>query len=312
METLLLSALFGLIIAGVSAPYETLGWWAGWYGDEPGKVEVPGPLTPSAAGHFVVYLSGIGVSSAEAYSPLERRFLRELKKELESAELVTDVFPYSSRNHALTGQRMFAWLWRRLDRLRGRGRLSALSFLINLRNFWQVLVSSDARFGPLYNYASSELIYATLLAHGYRVGSGVPVTLIGYSGGGQIALGAAGPLKHALRAPVHIVSLGGVMSSNEEVLELDSLTHLYGAKDGTQRLGYIMFPQRWPVMVHTPWNRARQRGIIRRVPMGPVGHTGRGGYLDPKTRLDSGESFLEQTLRTVVSLIEGAERGERF
>ncbi len=31
----------------------------------------------------------------------------------------------------------------------------------------------------------------SLLKNGYRPGSGVPVTLIGYSGGGQISLGAS-------------------------------------------------------------------------------------------------------------------------
>ena len=73
---------------------------------------------------------------------------------------------------------------------------------------------------------------------------------------------------------MHIISLGGVTGSNSGILELDSLTQLYGDKDVTQRLGYLLFPQRWPRLRFTPRNRAR-RDIIRYVAMGPMTHTGR-------------------------------------
>jgi hypothetical protein len=44
-----------LIIAALLSPLETLGWWAGWYGDRveatvpPGTTEAPGPSTSPAA-----------------------------------------------------------------------------------------------------------------------------------------------------------------------------------------------------------------------------------------------------------------------
>lgn len=303
--TLIFSALAVLFLMGLFAPFETLGWWAGWYGEKPGERDLlsSADVPESKAKQFVIYLTGIGGTSPNTYSPLERGFLAKLKDHLPDAELVDDVFPYAASNKALTGERFFSWFWRRLDTFRGRGAASIISSLINLRNLWQVLVSSDSRFGPLYNYATAQHVLGKLLQHGYRVGSGVPITLIGYSGGGQIAVGVAPLLEEAAKARVHIVSLGGVMSSNENILEVDSLTHIYGTKDSVQRWGYIMFPQRWTFFPWTPWNRARERGIIRRVLIGDMVHTGKNGYLDPEATLANGQSYLDKTAELVTSLV---------
>lgn len=306
ITTLVTSAVLALILMGLFAPFETLGWWAGWYGEKPGERGLPRQpdLAPSEAKQFVVYLTGIGGTSPTEYSGLEQAFLTELRLRLPEVELVDDVFPYAASNKALTGERVFSWFWRRLRGLRGRGVAGTIAFLINIRNLWQVLVSSDDRFGPLYNYATAQHVLGKLLKHGYRMGSGIPITLIGYSGGGQIAVGAAPLLEEAARAPVHVISLGGVMSSNEAILDLDSLTHLYGAKDSTQRLGYVMFPQRWPFFPWTSWNKARKAGIIKKVLIGPMVHTGPNGYLDSETELENGQSYLERTLETMSELIQ--------
>lgn len=306
LMTLASGVLILLLVMGLLAPYETLGWWGGWYGDDieaelnVDALEAHSP--PSQKQHFVVYLTGIGGTSPSEYSHLEKNFLEALRAKLPEVELVDDIFPYSSGNRALTGERFFAWFWRALKNLKGRGRLGAIGFLINVRNLWQVLVSSDRRFGPIYNSASAQMIYKTLLEHGYRVHSGVPITLIGYSGGGQIATGTAPILEEAVKARVHVISLGGVMSSSQFIHEIDSLTHLYGSKDSTQRLGYILFPARWSFFPWTVWNQARRKGIIRRVPMGAMVHTGKNGYLDPEARLETGQSFLEKTVETIANI----------
>ena len=312
IATLVTSAAVVLILMGLFAPFETLGWWAGWYGEKPGERGLPGELEApqSEAEQFAVYLTGIGGTSPTEYSELEQGFLDELKKRLHNVELVDDVFPYASSNRALTGQRVFGWFWRRLRNLKGRGAVGAIGFLINIRNLWQVLVSSDERFGPLYNYATAQHTLGKLLKHGYPLGSGKPITLIGYSGGGQIAVGAAPLLEETTGAPVHVISLGGVMSSSENILDLDGLTHLYGEKDSTQRLGYVMFPQRWPFLPWTAWNRARKRGLITRTLIGPMGHTGANGYMDPDARLENGQSYLERTLEVISGLIETRTGGE--
>lgn len=299
---LLTAALVLLLLMGVLAPLGSYAWWAGWYGESLPEAS-PEPAAPQpAARAYIIYLTGIGGLSPEAYDPLEEVFLQRLSAALPEAKLIDDVFPYSNDNKALTGQRFFGWLWRLLARFKGRRLLGLLSFIINIRNLWQVLVSSDDRFGPLYNYASAELVRRKLGAHGYLEGSGAPVIFIGYSGGGQVSLGAAPFIKEALRAPVHLISLGGVMSGEGGVLELDSLTHLYGDRDVTQRLGYLIFPKRWPLFAATSWNRARAQGLIRRVALGRMGHTGRGSYLDGEAILE-GESHLSRTLKEVVALV---------
>ncbi len=303
--TLILAAVSGLILMGVLAPYETLGWWGGWYGEKPQEKTLlnDANVSTSNAKQFVIYLTGVGGTSPTEYSDLENNFLSKLKEQLPQVKLVDDIFPYSSGNRALTGERFFSWFWRVLKNVKGSGKLGIIGFLINIRNIWQVLVSSDSRFGPLYNYASTQMVLKSLLKHGYSIGSGIPVTLIGYSGGGQISIGAAPLLKEAICAPVHVISLGGVMSSNEKITEIDSLMHLYGKKDKTERLGYFLFPARWPLLSWTAWNQARRKGIIKNIPVGPMKHTGSSGYLDNLAKLENGQSFLEKTIEATINCI---------
>lgn len=306
IATLLLGALAALFLMGFLAPFETFGWWAGWYGEKPGERELPDPdeVPQTDAAQFVVYLTGINGLNPEEYTDAEKVFLGKLQERLPDIHLVDDAYPYAASNRALTGERVFAWFWRRLGDMRGRGALSLVTYLIHIRNIWQVLVSSDNRFGPLYNYATAQHILVKLLEHGYPLGSSTPVTLIGYSGGGQISAGAAPLLEEAVGASVHVVSLGGVMSSNRNILDCDGLTHLYGSKDTVQRLGYLFFPQRWPFLRWTAWNKARRAGIIERVLVGPMVHVGPGSYMDPDAVLDTGQSYLDKTLEVVSEHIE--------
>ena len=106
----------------------------------------------------------------------------------------------------------------------------------------------------------------SLLKYGYALESRVPVTLIGYSGGGQVALGAAPFLKRALGAPVSVVSLAGVMRSDPGLAELEHLYHLEGSKDPVPRLGLLVFPGRWPVFVTSHWNRLRRQHRLTVIP----------------------------------------------
>lgn len=309
LEPLLLVALAFLLFlfAGVLSPFEALGWWAGWYGDEE-QQGLEERASPSSAGHFVVFLSGINNVSGEAFAEREVVFLKRLKRELADtgALLVDDIFPYSVTERALTGRRVFAWFWRWALRTKVSGPGLA-GFLINLRNLWQVAVSADSRYGPVYNQGSASMLLSGLLRHGYVPGCGVPVTLIGYSGGGQVAVGAAPHLKTMIRAPISVISLGGVISADPGLLTLEHLYHLYGARDNVQRLGSIFFPGRWP-FIPSPWNSARKRGVVELIPMGPADHTGPGGYLDEGSFLPDGRSYLDQTVETITRLIRREAR----
>lgn len=324
-------AVLALLLAGWLSPLETLGWWAGWFGEPSPGPERPVPPQPGesvrnrtrrdlarhlrpdvttrpAPRRFVVFLSGIHSVSGRAYTVRERNLLHRLRARLPDAAVI-EVFPYSVTNRALTGQRFFArfWRWSLRMKLRKRVLTSIAGMLINLRNLWQVAISADRRYGPLYNYGSAVLIRDALIANGYRVGSGAPVVLIGYSGGGQIALGAAAFLDDLIGVPIHVVGLGGVMSADPGVLQVAKLVYLAGSADRLLRLGTAFFPGRWSVSRHSHWFQAEREGRVERVDMGPMTHMGPHGYLSSSTRLPDGRSYLEATVEVIAEVAENAE-----
>ena len=298
--------LFLLLLSGALAPLETLGWWAGWFGVAPQKQlltdaqNLPG-TAENPAQHYLIFLPGIDSVSGESYRPNEVTFLRRFRTRLPGTELV-ELFPYSVTNRALTGQRTFARIWRWILARKIAGR-KLVGFLINVRNLWQVVVSADRRYGPMYNEGSAELILAGLARSGYPLGSGVPVTILGYSGGGQIAVGAASLVQSVLKAPLYIISLGGVMCSDAGLKSVTHLYHLYGQRDHTQSVGTLAFPGRWPMFKNSAWNRAKARGKLSFKLIGPMKHTGSGGYFDADECLPDGTSYLDTTIEELAKIV---------
>ncbi len=301
---------FALVLSLALAPMESLGWWAGWLG--PGAEPEP-PTAPTDGGPppacFVVFLSGIGSISGDELLPAETAFLDRLQAALPEARIVRDVFPYAPSGRPLvTGQRVFKWLWRRVLEWRLNG-TRWLPAILNMRNLFQVLVSADHRYGPLYSFAISRIARERLEAHGYRRGSGVPVVLLGSSGGGQISVGAATYLRAEIDASLSIVTFGGVMASDRGVEEVARLASLYGAGDRVYALGRTVFPGRWPVATGSFWNLARSEHRLSERVIGSMHHSGPGGYLDPAPRPEG--AFLDITVREVAAatrrVLAGAE-----
>jgi predicted Abi (CAAX) family protease len=299
-----------LVVAGLLAPLESLGWWAGWYADDIDMILNAGTLaTPIAnesdISHFVVYLDGISKSTFE-YLPDVEEFLHALTPALpENVALIRDIMPYSVLNNPLVEDRPLAFLWRLSDDRRLNNPASLLGMLINLRNVWTVAVSADKRYGPIYNQGIAQVIYNGLINHGYHPDSGIPVTLLGFSGGGQMAAACAPFLKRALNGPIDVISLGGVISGNCNILKLEHLYHLVGQKDIVERLGVVMFPGRWKLFPLSYWNRAKKRGKISVVSLGPVGHQIPGGLMDPEQFLPDGRSYLQQTIDFIAAILHG-------
>jgi hypothetical protein len=304
---LLVAGAVALVVSLAMAPMESLGWWAGWLGpdDDP---ETPEPReapadTPPPAGCYVVFLSGLGSISGDELLPRESEFLDRLQTALPDARIVRDVFPYApSGRPLLTGQRVFRWLWRRvLDwRLSGTRWLPAI---LNLRNLFQALVSADHRYGPLYSFGIARVAHERLAANGYPPAAGVPVILLGSSGGAQVSVGAATYLAAAIDAPLGIVTFGGVMASDRGVGEVGRLASLYGTDDRVYALGRAAFPGRWPLAVGSFWNVARREKRVAERVIGPMGHSGRGGYLDPDPR-PTGEPFMDVTVREAAAAVQ--------
>jgi predicted Abi (CAAX) family protease len=298
-----------LVVAGLLAPLEALGWWAGWYGD---PVQVLPPLDDSTAFNpgnpalrrYIVYLDGINQATAD-YQPAVAQYLTDLEQLLPAdIALVKGLMPYSVLNRSLTQGRPLAFFWRSTKAISKRF-AGWLGMVINLRNLLIVAVSADSRYGPIYNQGVAQRVYESLVQQGYPLVGGVPLTLIGYSGGGQIAMGIMPFLRRALFAPIEVISLGGVISGNVRALEAEQLYHLVGDRDKVERLGPIMFPRRWPAMRLSYWNRAKRQGNISFISLGPVAHQVPGGVVDPNAFLPDGRSHLQQTVDLTLDILVG-------
>jgi len=291
------------VLFAIAIPLSVLIWWAGWRAATPQtRLQPPGP---PAAGPFLVYLSGVDDISGEFSTPYEDALLDAIAERVPGLVIVTDVFAYSFANVGMTSEGNLAWFWAWLNslRLNKKSPLRRVGRLINLRNMLHVAVSADRRYGPIYNYGVAEMIIQALLRHGYVLGSGAQVALLGYSGGAQIALGTSGYIQATLRAPVQVFSLGGIMNSSDSLSRINALTHLYGTGDRWHRLSDLIFPARWPIFRGTQWNQALAMGKIEQICLGPMVHTGRGSYLDATRRVEDGRSYLDVTADTIAERI---------
>jgi hypothetical protein len=305
---LLFGALALILLSLVLAPLEALGWWAGWFGDHHDLERAAGALQerqringPNAR-HYLVFLSGVGSPRSGEVPAEERPFIAHLRANLADSIVIDGVLPYSVLGRSLDDpDRTMGRFWRYAI---GRGGL--WQQLINTRNLFQVLVSADRRYGPVIGFGLAKEILIVLIRHGYVVGSGVPVTLIGSSGGGQMGLGAGPFLAYALNAPIRMVSLGGVLSGDPAMLYFRHFDHLYGTKDPVATiLPQTLFPGRWSINRRSPWWEARRRGIYRERAIGPITHTGKGGYYDGKSRLPDGTDHCTHSANEVMASIAG-------
>lgn len=304
-----LGLLLALVVAAIVVPLTVLFWWAGWSkrSQAPAADVLPrvDPPVAAAPGPFLVYLSGVGDISDEYQTTYEDQLLDEVAARVPGLVVSSDVFAFSVDNLGLTSQQRLGWFWAWVnrERLRKGSPLRQVGQLINLRNILQITVSADARYGPVYNYSVAEIILQSLVRHGYVPGSGAPIALLGYSGGGQIALATAEYVQATFQAPVQVISMGGLMNSSRSLRTIDRLTHLYGTRDSAQRFADWVFPKRWPLFKQSDWNQAIAAGRLHRICLGPMGHTGRKSYLDATATVADGRSYREVTAGAIAALL---------
>jgi hypothetical protein len=299
-----------LVWAALS-PFEVMGWWAGWFGDDIYRGDVPSdglvrtvrPETDS----YIVYMSGIGRVSTETISFRERDFLRRLAVAMPHAVIIDDVFPYSMNNLPLTGQPFFSRLWRLALRSKMHGP-KFVGNLINIRNVWQVLISADKRYGPMFNQGAAEVVLDVLMRYDYDPESNVPVYLIGSSGACQIAVGAAGYIAETIAAPIRVISLGGIFSSDPSLLSIDHLYHLFGTKDSALKLNMIA-PGKWSLFPASEWNRMRRNDRVTSISIGPMCHLGPGSYMDGNSELPDGTSFVDRSVEVISEIVQKSMYG---
>ncbi len=308
LRTVLIALLALFFLSAAWAPIETLGWWAGWFDRERGLLAEAAEwrLLPEAAGatttaHFAVFLTGVAAIGGETILPQDRPFLARLHDLATGSIIVDDVFPYSVDNVGLIAERRFGRFWRWVNQFVVANPTTPLRWPINFHNLMHVAVSTDRRYGPVYNLGVAAGILLALARHGYRLDRKEPITLIGSSGGAQIALGAARYLRRLLDAPLHVVAIGGAMSDDVGILAVDRLDDLYGTRDRIPALVAFLYPGRWPIFPWSPWNRALARGTIHRKAIGPMRHDRRENYFDPHAYLRTGQSYADRTAEEVAS-----------
>jgi hypothetical protein len=285
------------VAVAIAVPLSALAWWAGWNRRAAASPPPPPPDAPPRAGPFLVYLSGVGDISGEYSTRHEDALLDALVERVPGLQVITDVFAYSWANVGLTSDGDLGWFWAWVNevRLNKGSPLRTLGKLIQLRNVLHVAVSADRRYGPIYNYGVAEMILQGLVRQGYVPGSGAAVTLLGYSGGAQIALGTAGYIQATLRAPVQVLSLAGIFNSGSSLGRISAFCHFYGTRDLNQRAGALAFPARWPLFPGSYWGRALASGKVELRCLGPMIHAGKGSYLDDTAHVEDGRSFMAAT-----------------
>ena len=306
----------GLLIIGLAfvSPFEALGWWSGWserqvepeaIADNPHveKEDLP------EADHHVVYLTGIGGFSGEWLGDREIHFVDTLAERLPGETIVVrDVFPFSVTNNPLSGERQLAKLWQWIHARQVKNPMDVFTFIIVLRNLFQVAISSDPRYGPINNVGVASAIGESLLQKGYRPDSGKPITLFGYSGGAQIAVAVARYLHKAFEAPIRVFTFGGVMGDDPGMENVDHLYQLIGGKDFFPKVGAVAFPGRWPILKYSTWNKALADDRITVFDAGPdTIHTGPTDYFSPTAILENGKSHLDNSLDFIVGIMSDTD-----
>jgi hypothetical protein len=286
-----------LLIEALLARHEVLAYSVGWRVPTTQLPEgVPyargaAPDRPPDA--YLVYLDGIG----------KRRFndsrdggqlVQALIAGAPELRLLGQVLPYSPLADPLAERRVWAWLRRRA------------ALLLFLHNVMQIFVAADRRYRPLYNRAVGSQIATQLRLAGYQPDSGIPVVLLSYSGGAQVATGAVDELHARLRCPLLLISIGGFHNGANDVTQARHLHQLTSASDRIERVGTWIFPQRWRLFRHSGWNRAERAGKITVHRLDPATHVGPRSYISPTAELPDGRSHLDRTVDTVLGLIRAS------
>ncbi len=296
---LLLAWLVGLLvpITGIYSVAGQYAFWNGWLGELPdpaqlfGQSEQQRAATGEAAAavdRFVVYLDGIHQSEQE-HPPRVAALLAELAAQLPTGTLLIEgVQTYTISPAELAADAGSRWFWRRLFALQEShpNRLvnAICGGLVQANNVIKVGISADRRYGPILNYELALKVVQRLVEAGLRQGSGQRIVLLGYSGGGEMAVGMADVLHVLSRCPVQILTCCGVFSGNQRLDQVAGVAMVVGSRDPIAALGPLLFPGRSPLLPLSNWNKARFAGRVSREVVAGMGHNGRSGPFSPRYR----------------------------
>jgi len=309
-------------IAGIYSLVSQFAFWEGWLNGLPRPAEFfaqanqelagsSGPAAvglPSPYGRYLVYLDGIHQVEQD-HPPLITEFLDTLEAGLPADTcLVRGLEAYTVMPGALIDEAGSSWFWQRVFALQQRHRSWLVQLLcavlVQGNNVIKVGISSDRRYGPILNYELALKISLRLGKLGY--GRGHELVLLGYSGGGEMALGVADYLRRICHAPVRIITCCGVFSGNQMLEGVERIHMLVGSRDPVASLGPLAYPGRSPLLPLSNWNRAKRQGFVQQVRIPGMSHNGPIGPFAPKYRLK-----VIQAILAILggSTAESAERG---
>jgi hypothetical protein len=281
-------------IAGILSLVSQYAFWEGWLGGlpEPAALfaEAGAPSSANCAAKppprgYVIYLDGIHQYSFD-HPPRVTAFLSELEARLApGVQLLRGFETYTLLPVPLAEDRGGAWFWRRLFALQdhhpSRFVRSLTTALVQANNVIKVGISSDRRYGPIRHYELALKIAQRLAHAGFHPRDGASLVLLGYSGGAEMAFGAADYLQRLCPVPLRIVCFCGVFSGNHPLERVESIGQVVGGGDRVAALGTVAYPGRSPLWPLSRWRRALRAGRVQRRGIPGMAHSGlRGPFAD--------------------------------
>ena len=283
LELLIWSGFVLVVVIALVGVYSVMAdfvFWEGWMRGLPD----PSRLFPeeisqaSIHRHYLVYLDGIH-QSEECHPPKVTGFLEGPDGAIaEDTLLVKGIEAYTITNVGLRSTTFAGWFWQRLFSLQehhpnGLVRLIC-AFSVQANNVIKVGISSDRRYGPVMNYELALKIARRLGVMGFHPSHAARVVLVGYSGGGEMAIGTAEILQQLCRVPVQVSTVCGVVSGNGSLDAIEDVAMVVGSRDPVAALGRIAYPGRLPFLFLSNWNRWQRLHPLHRYPIEGMSHNG--------------------------------------
>ena len=248
---------------------------------------------------IIIYFDGIHQAD-RSHPPRIAAFLEMLESHLPSDSLlIKSLSSYTNDNTSLEIDPAAGRVLRSLKQWDGpqEGALKPLlkEIVVQVNNVIKVGILSDSRYGPIVKYQQAIKVYQ-LLAERVDMSTliGSEIILLGYSGGGQMALGSAAYLSQMCKTKVSVFTLCGVYSGNQELKSLSKITTIQGLKDPVAGLCRFLFPRRIFYSL-SKWTRAERSGRVKRIVIKDMTHNGGMGPF--------GDTFMSSMVDQIISEI---------
>ena len=294
-------------LAGVYSVMVDFVFWEGWMNGlpDPSRLFTADGEASGRHQHYVVYLDGIH-QSEESHPPRVSDFLGCLEESIaEDTMLVKGIEAYTITNAGLRSTTFAGWLWQRLFALQEHHPNGLVRFIcafcVQANNVIKVGISSDRRYGPVMNYELALKIARRLDAIGFRPHQASRIILVGYSGGGEMAIGTAEILQQLCRVRVQVITICGVFSGNGELESVNDVAMVVGSQDPVAAFGRIAYPGRLSFLPLSNWNCWQRHHSLQRYMIEGMSHNGSSGPFSTAFRGAVVEAICRELERSLLS-----------